>query len=108
MKKLEAIIRPHELDELKKEFQAEGLSGMTLTEVSGIGGKNGAHRARYRGAEYVVDSVAGIKLDLFLSDEHVAEAIRAIRSAASTGDIQISTVIEAVRIRTGERGSGVA
>jgi nitrogen regulatory protein P-II 1 len=109
MKKIEAVIKPFKLDEVKEALQEVGLKGMTVTEVKGFGRQKG-HTELYRGAEYVVDFLPKVKLEIVLSDDLVESAIEAIRKAAQTGRIGdgkifVSTVEEAVRIRTGETGS---
>ena len=109
MKKIEAIIRPSRLDEVKEALNGVGVSGMTVTEVKGFGRQKG-HTELYRGAEYVVDFVPKIKLEAIVSDDYVAQAIDAIERAARTGNlgdgkIFVLDVVEAVRVRTGERGN---
>ncbi|NIX77420.1 P-II family nitrogen regulator [Microvirga terricola] len=109
MKKIEAIIKPFKLDEVKEALQEVGLQGITVIEAKGFGRQKG-HTELYRGAEYVVDFLPKVKLEIVLSDEMVESAIDAIRKAAQTGRIGdgkifVSTVEEAVRIRTGETGS---
>ena len=108
MKKIEAIIKPFKLDEVKEALQGVGLQGITVTEAKGFGRQKG-HTELYRGAEYVVDFLPKVKLEIVLSDELVPAAIEAIRSAAETGKIGdgkifVSPVEQAVRIRTGETG----
>ena len=108
MKKIEAIIKPFKLDEVKEALQGVGLQGITVTEAKGFGRQKG-HTELYRGAEYVVDFLPKVKLEIVLGDEMVPAAIEAIRSAAETGKIGdgkifVSSVEEAVRIRTGETG----
>lgn len=109
MKKIEAIIKPFKLDEVKEALQEVGLQGITVIEAKGFGRQKG-HTELYRGAEYVVDFLPKVKLEIVLNDDMVESAIDAIRKAAQTGRIGdgkifISTVEEAVRIRTGETGS---
>jgi nitrogen regulatory protein P-II 1 len=109
MKKIEAIIKPFKLDEVKEALQEVGLQGITVIEAKGFGRQKG-HTELYRGAEYVVDFLPKVKLEIVLSDDLVESAIEAIRKAAQTGRIGdgkifVSTVEEAVRIRTGETGS---
>jgi nitrogen regulatory protein P-II 1 len=109
MKKIEAIIKPFKLDEVKEALQEVGLQGITVIEAKGFGRQKG-HTELYRGAEYVVDFLPKVKLEIVLSDDLVDSAIEAIRKAAQTGRIGdgkifVSTVEEAVRIRTGETGS---
>ena len=109
MKKIEAIIKPFKLDEVKEALQEVGLQGITVIEAKGFGRQKG-HTELYRGAEYVVDFLPKVKLEIVLNDDMAAAAIEAIRKAAQTGRIGdgkifVSTVEEAVRIRTGETGS---
>ena len=109
MKKIEAIIRPSRLDEVKEALHAVGVSGMTVTEVKGFGLQKG-HKELYRGAEYVVDFVPKIKLEAVVQDDFVAQALEAIERSARTGNlgdgkIFVVEVVEAVRVRTGERGN---
>ena len=108
MKKIEAIIKPFKLDEVKEALQEVGLQGITVTEAKGFGRQKG-HTELYRGAEYVVDFLPKVKIEVVISDEMVNRAIEAIRNAAQTGRIGdgkifISHVEEAIRIRTGESG----
>ena len=108
MKKIEAIIKPFKLDEVKEALQNVGLQGITVTEAKGFGRQKG-HTELYRGAEYVVDFLPKVKLEIVLGDDLVPAAIEAIRSAAETGKIGdgkifVSSVEQAVRIRTGETG----
>jgi nitrogen regulatory protein P-II 2 len=108
MKKIEAIIRPSRLDEVKEALNSVGVSGMTVTEVRGFGRQKG-HTELYRGAEYVVDFVPKIKIEAVVSDDFVAQAIEAIERGGRTGTlgdgkIFVLEVFEAVRVRTGERG----
>ena len=109
MKKIEAIIKPFKLDEVKEALHEIGLQGMTVTEAKGFGRQKG-HTELYRGAEYVVDFLPKVKIELVLDDDLVERAIEAIQQAAHTdrigdGKIFISTVDEAIRIRTGEKGT---
>jgi nitrogen regulatory protein P-II 1 len=109
MKKIEAIIKPFKLDEVKEALNEIGLKGITVTEAKGFGRQKG-HTELYRGAEYVVDFLPKVKIELVLEDEMVEKAIETIRNAAQTGRIGdgkifVSPVEEAVRIRTGERGN---
>jgi nitrogen regulatory protein P-II 1 len=109
MKKIEAIIKPFKLDEVKEALQDVGLQGITVIEAKGFGRQKG-HTELYRGAEYVVDFLPKVKLEIVLPDDRVEEAIEAIRKAAQTGRIGdgkifVSAVEEAVRIRTGETGA---
>jgi len=108
MKKIEAIIKPFKLDEVKEALQEVGLQGITVTEAKGFGRQKG-HTELYRGAEYVVDFLPKVKVEVVLPDELVDRAVEAIRNDAQTGRIGdgkifISTVEEAIRIRTGESG----
>ena len=110
MKKIEAIIKPFKLDDVKEALHGVGMQGMTVTEAKGFGRQRG-HTELYRGAEYVVDFLPKLKLELVVSDSSVANAIEAISKAAQTGKIGdgkifVSDVTEAVRIRTGETGDG--
>ena len=109
MKKIEAIIKPFKLDEVKEALQDVGLQGITVIEAKGFGRQKG-HTELYRGAEYVVDFLPKVKLEIVLADELVGNAVEAIRKAAQTGRIGdgkifVSSVEEAIRIRTGETGS---
>jgi nitrogen regulatory protein P-II 1 len=108
MKKIEAIVKPFKLDEVKEALQGIGIQGMTVTEVKGFGRPKG-HTELYRGAEYVVDFLPKIKVELAVSDELVDKAVQAIVQAANTGRIGdgkifVTDIEEAIRIRTGERG----
>ncbi|MBL4800349.1 MAG: P-II family nitrogen regulator [Emcibacter sp.] len=108
MKKIEAIIKPFKLDEVKEALHEVGLSGITVTEAKGFGRQKG-HTELYRGAEYVVDFLPKVKIEIVLSDDLVENAVEAIQNAAKTGRIGdgkifISNVEEAIRIRTGETG----
>ena len=108
MKKIEAIIKPFKLEEVKEALQAVGLQGITVTEAKGFGRQKG-HTELYRGAEYVVDFLPKVKLEIVLADEMVPSAVEAIRRSAETGKIGdgkifVSSIEEAVRIRTGETG----
>ena len=108
MKKIEAIIKPFKLDEVKEALQAAGLQGITVTEAKGFGRQKG-HTELYRGAEYVVDFLPKVKIEIVLADETVDRAIEAIRNAAQTGRIGdgkifVSNIEGAIRIRTGETG----
>ncbi len=109
MKKIEAIIKPFKLDEVKEALQEVGLKGMTVTEVKGFGRQKG-HTELYRGAEYVVDFLPKVKIELVVDDAIVDRAVEAIRQSARTdrigdGKIFVLPVEDAVRIRTGERGA---
>ena len=108
MKKIEAVIKPFKLDEVKEALQEIGLKGMTVTEVKGFGRQKG-HTELYRGAEYVVDFLPKVKIELVVEDSLVERAVEAIQQAARTdrigdGKIFVVPVEEAIRIRTGERG----
>jgi len=108
MKKVEAIIKPFKLDEVKQALTELGASGLTVTEVKGFGRQKG-HTELYRGAEYVVDFLPKVKIEVVLDDAVVPRAVEAIERAAKTGRIGdgkvfVSTVDEVIRIRTGERG----
>ena len=109
MKKIEAIVKPFKLDEVKEARHEIGLQGMTVTEAKGFGRQKG-HTELYRGAEYVVDFLPKVKIEIIVDDNLVERAIECIQQAARTGRIGdgkifVTTVEEVVRIRTGERGS---
>ena len=109
MKKIEAIIKPFKLDEVKEALQEIGLQGITVTEAKGFGRQKG-HTELYRGAEYVVDFLPKVKLEMVVPDDMLAKAIEAIQTAARTGKIGdgkifVLNVEDAIRIRTGERGN---
>ena len=108
MKKIEAIIRHFKLEEVKDALNALGVKGMTVTEVRGFGRQKG-HTETYRGAEYSVDFLPKVKIEVVLADEFVDRAVEAIQAAARTGRIGdgkifISNIEQAIRIRTGEAG----
>ncbi len=108
MKKIEAIVKPFKLDEVKEALQGIGIQGMTVTEVKGFGRQKG-HTELYRGAEYVVDFLPKIKVEVAVSDEMTDKTVEAIIQAANTGRIGDGKIFvlpleEAIRIRTGERG----
>jgi nitrogen regulatory protein P-II 1 len=108
MRKIEAIIKPFKLDEVKEALHQVGIQGMTVTEVKGFGRQKG-HTELYRGAEYVVDFLPKIKIEIAVSDEMVDKAVQAIVDSANTGRIGdgkifVTPLQEAIRIRTGERG----
>ena len=108
MKKIEAIIKPFKLDEVKDALNQIGLKGITVLEAKGFGRQKG-HTELYRGAEYVVDFLPKVKLELVIEDEMVEKAVEAIRTSAHTGRIGdgkifVSSIDDAIRIRTGERG----
>ena len=109
MKKIEAIIKPFKLDEVKEALQEVGLKGMTVTEVKGFGRQKG-HTELYRGAEYVVDFLPKVKIEIVLEDSLVDRAVEAIQHAAKTdrigdGKVFIYDLEGAIRIRSGERGA---
>ena len=109
MRKIEAIIKPFKLDEVKEALHGIGIQGMTVTEVKGFGRQKG-HTELYRGAEYVVDFLPKIKIEIAVTEEMCDKAVQAIVEAANTGRIGDGKIFvlpleEAVRIRTGERGS---
>ena len=108
MKKIEIITRNYKLDDVKEALTALGVKGMTVTEVKGFG-RQGGHKEVYRGAEYQIDFVPKIKIEIVLNDELVADAVEAVSKAARTGEVGdgkifISPVDDAVRIRTNESG----
>ncbi|ACI98665.1 MULTISPECIES: P-II family nitrogen regulator [Rhodospirillales] len=109
MKKIEAIIKPFKLDEVKEALHEVGIKGITVTEAKGFGRQKG-HTELYRGAEYVVDFLPKVKIEIVMDDVLVDRAIEAIQQAAHTGRIGdgkifVTPVEEVIRIRTGERGS---
>jgi len=108
MKKIEAIIKPFKLDDVREALSAIGITGMTVCEIKGFGRQKG-HTELYRGAEYVVDFLPKLKLDIVVSDEKLDECIDAITNAARTGKIGdgkifVYPVEQVIRIRTGEQG----
>jgi len=108
MKKVEAIIKPFKLDEVKEALQEAGIQGLSVTEVKGFGRQKG-HTELYRGAEYVVDFLPKVKIEVVLTDDMVDTAVQAIIAAARTdkigdGKIFVTPVEQAIRIRTGETG----
>ena len=108
MKKVEAIIKPFKLDEVKEALHEVGIQGITVTEIKGFGRQKG-HTELYRGAEYVVDFLPKIRLDVVVSDDMVDQVVKAIVTSARTGRIGDGKIFilpmeEAIRIRTGERG----
>ena len=108
MKKVEAIIKPFKLDEVKDRLNEIGVKGITVTEVKGFGRQKG-HTELYRGAEYVVDFLPKVKMELVISDAQLEEVMNTITQAAQTGRIGdgkifVTNIEEAIRIRTGERG----
>src|SRR3954467_6256688 len=109
MKKIEAIIKPFKLDEVKEALHEVGIKGITVTEAKGFGRQKG-HTELYRGAEYVVDFLPKVKIEVVLEESLVERAVEAIMQAAHTGRIGdgkifVSSIDEAIRIRTGERGA---
>ena len=110
MKKIEAIIKPFKLDEVKEALNKVGVEGMTVSEVKGFGRQKG-HTELYRGAEYTVDFLPKVKIEILVDDARAPQIVDALVEAARTGRIGdgkifISPVDDALRIRTGERGSG--
>lgn len=108
MKKIEAIIKPFKLEEVKEALTESGVHGMTVSEVKGFGRQKG-HTEIYRGSEYTVDFLPKVKLEIVVEDDDVAKTVDTIVKAASTnkigdGKVFVSPIEEAVRIRTGERG----
>ena len=109
MKKIEAVVKPFKLDEVKEALHEIGLQGMTVTEAKGFGRQKG-HTELYRGAEYVVDFLPKVKIEIVLEDSLVERAIEVIQQAAHTGRIGdgkifVTPVEEVLRIRTGEKGA---
>ena len=109
MKKIEAIIKPFKLDEVKEALQDVGIQGLSVIEVKGFGRQKG-HTELYRGAEYIVDFLPKVKIEVVLEDDQVDAAVEAIVDAAKTekigdGKIFVSPIEQALRIRTGETGS---
>lgn len=109
MKKIEVITRIHKLDEIKEALTTLGVKGMTVSEIKGFG-RQGGHKEVYRGAEYQVDFIPKIKIEVVVDDTLVAEAVDAVTKAARTGQVGdgkifISPVEDVVRIRTGESGT---
>ncbi|HRO32301.1 MAG TPA: P-II family nitrogen regulator [Brevundimonas sp.] len=108
MKKIEAVIKPFKLDEVKEALQDAGVQGMTVLEAKGYGRQKG-HSELYRGAEYVIDFLPKIKIEVVVSDDMVAPVVEAIQAAARTGKIGdgkifVSDILDVIRIRTGETG----
>ncbi len=108
MKKIEAVIKPFKLDDVKDALHDAGVSGMTVTEVKGFGRQKG-HTELYRGAEYVIDFLPKVKIEVVVEDNLVDNVVEAITEAARTGRIGdgkifVSPIDEAVRIRTGDKG----
>ncbi len=109
MKKIEAIVKPFKLDEVKEALQEVGLQGITVTEAKGFGRQKG-HTELYRGAEYVVDFLPKIKIEVVVADGQLQPALDAIQNAARTGRIGdgkifVSEILDVIRIRTGETGA---
>jgi len=110
VKRIEAVIKPFKLDEVKESLANIGIQGMTVSEVKGFGRQKG-HSELYRGAEYVVDFLPKIKIELLVDESKAAAVVEAIQTAARTGRIGdgkifVSPVEDVVRVRTGERGAG--
>jgi nitrogen regulatory protein P-II 1 len=108
MKKIEAVFKPFKLDDVKESLSKIGIQGLTVTEVKGYGRQKG-HTELYRGAEYVVDFIPKVKIEVVVPDDRLAVVIEAITTSAKTGRIGdgkifVSSVEDAIRIRTGERG----
>jgi nitrogen regulatory protein P-II 1 len=108
MKKIEAIIKPARLDDVKEALTAIGIQGMTMSEVKGYGRQKG-HKEIYRGAEYVIDFIPKIKIEVVVAADQAGQVAEAIRQAANTGKIGdgkifILPIEDAIRVRTGERG----
>jgi len=108
MKKIEAIIKPFKLDDVKEALNEIGIQGMTITEVKGYGRQKG-HKEIYRGAEYVVDFIPKIKIEIVLQDDWAEKVVETIKTSAATGKlgdgkIFISDIQQAIRVRTGETG----
>jgi nitrogen regulatory protein P-II 1 len=109
MKKIEAVIKPFKLDDVKEALNDIGVHGMTVSEVKGYGRQKG-HTEIYRGAEYAVDFIPKLKIEIIVEDDRLSEVIEVIQKAASTGKIGdgkifILSVDEVIRVRTGEKGS---
>ncbi len=109
MKKVDAIIKPFKLDDVREALSSAGITGMTATEVKGFGRQKG-HTELYRGAEYVVDFLPKVKLEIAIDDGLLDQVIEAITSKANTGKIGdgkifVSDIVQAIRIRTGESGA---
>ncbi len=108
MKKIEAVIRPHKLEDVKERLRQIGIAGMTISEVKGFG-RTGGKTEVYRGSAYVVDFVPKVKIEIVVEDSMVAETVEAIAATAKSGKIGdgkifVTPVLEALRIRTGEKG----
>src|SRR5260370_15670264 len=111
MKRIEAIIQPHKLDEVKDALHGIGVEGITITDVRGHGRQKG-HTEIYRGNEYKVDLIPKVKLDMIVPDARAKQIVETIIAAASSGKIRdgkifVSTIYEALRIRTGEEGESI-
>jgi len=111
MKKIEAIVKPFKLEEVKEALSRVGIQGLTVSEVKGFGRQKG-HKELYRGAEYIVEFLPKVKLEIVVSDDKVEPVVKAILESASTGRIGdgkifVSNIEEAIRIRTGETGEAV-
>ena len=109
MKKIEAIIKPFKLDDVKEALNEIGIQGMTISEVKGYGRQKG-HKEIYRGAEYVVDFIPKVKIEIIVDTERAAQVVEAIQKAANTGKIGdgkifVFSVEEVIRVRTGETGT---
>ena len=109
MKKIEAIVKPFKLDDVKEGLNEVGIQGMTITEVKGYGRQKG-HKEIYRGAEYVVDFIPKVKVEVVVADDQAEAVVAKIREAANTGKlgdgkIFVFNVEEAIRVRTGETGA---
>ena len=102
MKKIEAIIKPFKLDEVKDALTEIGVQGMTVSEVKGYGRQKG-HKEIYRGAEYLVDLIPKVKIEIISEAENVSKIIKIIQKTANTGKIVISNIEKIIRIRTGEK-----
>jgi nitrogen regulatory protein P-II 1 len=108
MKKIEAIVKPFKLDDVKKALNEIGIQGMTISEVKGYGRQKG-HKEIYRGAEYVVDFIPKVKIEIIVESERADQVVEAIEKAANTGKIGdgkifVFSVEEVIRVRTGEKG----
>lgn len=110
MKKIEAVIQPHKLDEVKDALKHAGVEGLTVFEVRGHGRQKG-HTETYRGAEYQIDLLPKVKLEIVVNDAQLSSALEVLSSSAKTGKIGdgkifVSTIEDAIRIRNGDRGEG--
>ena len=108
MKKIEAIVKPFKLDDVKEALNEIGIQGMTISEVKGYGRQKG-HKEIYRGAEYVVDFIPKVKIEIIVDTERAPQVVEAIQKAANTGKIGdgkifVFSVEEVIRVRTGEKG----